>query len=38
MGDMEWVDLAYDKERWRAVVNEAANIIIPFNAADFLTS
>jgi hypothetical protein len=26
MGDMEWIDQAQDKDRWRAVVNAVMNL------------
>ena len=25
-GDMEWIELAHDKERWRALVNAVMNL------------
>jgi hypothetical protein len=28
-GDMGWIDLAEDGERWRAVVNAAMNLRVP---------
>jgi len=27
--DMDWIDLALDKERWRALVNAVMNIQVP---------
>jgi hypothetical protein len=38
MGDIDWIDLAEDKERWRAVVNAAMNLQVPQNAENFLSS
>jgi len=29
MGDMDWIDLAQDRDRWRALVNAAMNIRLP---------
>ena len=29
MGDMDWIDLTEDKDRWRAVVKAAMNCQIP---------
>jgi hypothetical protein len=28
-GDMDWIDLAQDKNRWRALVNSVLNLRIP---------
>jgi hypothetical protein len=35
---MDWIDLALDKDRWRAVVNAVMNLQVPQNASNFLTS
>jgi hypothetical protein len=29
MEGMEWIDLAWDRNRWRAVVNAVMNLRIP---------
>jgi hypothetical protein len=28
-GDMDWIDMAQDRDRWRAVVNEVMNLRVP---------
>jgi hypothetical protein len=29
MGDVDWVDLAQDRNRWRALVNSVLNLRVP---------
>jgi hypothetical protein len=31
-GDVEWADLAQDRDRWRALVNSVLNLRVPWNA------
>jgi hypothetical protein len=31
-GDVDWIGLAKDKNRWRAVVNSVLNLRVPWNA------
>jgi hypothetical protein len=28
-GDMDWIGLAVDRDRWRALVNSVLNILVP---------
>ena len=37
-GDRDWIDLARDRDKWRAVVNVVTNLRVPLNAENLLTS
>jgi hypothetical protein len=38
MGDMDWLDLAQDRDRWRALGNVVMNLRVPSDVGNFLTS
>jgi hypothetical protein len=29
MGDMDWIDMAQDRDRWRALVNAVMSLLVP---------
>jgi hypothetical protein len=37
-GDMDWIGLAQDRDRWWTLVNVVMNLRAPQNAGNFLTS
>ena len=37
-GSMDWIDLAQDLGKWRALVNAVMNFHVSQNAGNFLTS
>ena len=38
MGYMDWIDVAQDRDSWRALVKVVMNLRFPQNAGKFLTS
>jgi hypothetical protein len=34
---MDWIDVAQDRDRWRAVINDAMNLRDPYHAGNLLT-
>ena len=37
-GDMDWIDLVQDMDRWRALVNAVMNLRVLYSVGNFLTS
>jgi hypothetical protein len=37
-GGMDWIDLAQDRDQWRALVKSVMNLPVPKNAGKFLSS
>jgi hypothetical protein len=37
-GDIDWIGLAQDRDRWRALVNTVMNLRVPSDAGNFLRS
>jgi len=37
-GVMDWIELAENRDRWRAIVKAVMNLRVPYNAGIFVTS
>jgi hypothetical protein len=37
-GDVDWIGLAQDRNRWRALVNSVLNLRVPWNGGGKLSS
>jgi len=37
-GDMDWIEVAQDRDRWRAIVTAVMSFWVPYIAGKFLTT
>jgi hypothetical protein len=35
---MDWIELAHDREQWKALMNTVMNLRVPLNVGKFLSS
>jgi hypothetical protein len=35
---MDWIDLAQNRDQWKALVNTVMNLRVPYNSGKFLSS
>jgi hypothetical protein len=35
---MDWIEVAQDRDRWRALLNVVMNLWVTYNAGNYLTS
>jgi hypothetical protein len=38
MGSLDWIDMAQDRDQWKALVNTVMNLRVPYNIVNFLSS
>jgi hypothetical protein len=37
-GGMDWIDVAQNRDQWRAIVNTAISLRVPYNVGKFLSN
>ena len=38
MGDVDWIDLGQDRDRWWGIINTVINLQVPLNVWNFLST